>query len=195
MRPFTIRVAGVVLLLLGLGLSACAKVTAKAASESDAVALADSSQEAFQRASRVVPDPVLRQVDVIPPAGRAIFYFTDVAATLEVRVETPSPNAPSDEWEVTLTTTSKLVGFRVPALNMNALQVGPASVARALTRAWNGCTPTSFTLTGKGDDLEWVGFCRLPDGALATGMLDNRTGEFLPSPAPPAYPPPTATPK
>lgn len=184
-----------IIALQSLGLSSCASISAGTSRDADAVALAALSQPAFQRAARVVPDPVLRQVDVIPPAGRTIFYFTDTAATLEIDVDVPTPNAPAEQWRVRSTSFSKLVGFQAPALNMTALHVGSASVIRALTSHWSGCTPTSVILFGKGDDLEWTGFCKLPDGRLASGTTDNRTGEFHPSPAPPAYPPPTAMPK
>ena len=197
MPSFHIRALQVtsLLVLLSLCLSACGSVTASPARDPDAVALAALSRQALKAASQVAPDPVLHQVDVVPPGERAIFYYTDPAATFEISVDIPSPDAPSSQWHVSSTSLSKLVGIQAPALDMTALQVGAASVIVALTRTWSGCTPTSVTLYRNGDELEWTGFCRLPDGRLASGTTNNRTREFQAGPEPLSFPPVTATPQ
>jgi hypothetical protein len=191
--------AGLVLVSLvvvrGIGLPAGASVFARSSPDPDAVALAALSQQSLGRASQVVVGPILRQVDVDPETGHLFFRYTDPAATVEVDVDVPTPNSSPDQWQVSATSHSKLVGFRAPAVNMAVLKVGPAAVARALASHWSGCTVGFVTLYVQDDHLAWTGFCTLRDGRIASGSTDNRTGEFQPSPAPPAYPPATAMPE
>lgn len=191
-------VAGLVAMFLiavrGGGFLAGTGISAQTSRDADAVALAALSQESLGRASQSVVDPVLRQVDVDPKTGHAFFRYTDAAATIEVDVDVVTPTSAPDQWQVMATSFSKLVGFRAPALNMSSLKVGPAALARALVSRWSGCEVSFLTLYMQDAHLEWTGFCTLPDGRVATGSIDNRTGEFEPSPAPPAYPPATALP-
>ncbi len=161
--------------------------------DADAVTLAAMGNQALQRASRIASRPTLRQVDVDPKTGHSIFLFTDTAATVEIDVEIPTPNSPTDQWEVSLVSSSKLVGIREPAINLAALKVGPAAAARAIGNYWHGCTARAVTLIGSGDEIEWVAFCDLPDGRMVQGTIDNRSRAFRPS-GPPAYVPPTAIP-
>ena len=74
----------------------------------------------------------------------------------------PTPNSSPDHWQVSATSHSKLVGFRAPGLDLSALKVGPAAVARSLASHWGGCTVGFVTLYVQDDHLEWTGFCMLP---------------------------------
>lgn len=180
-------VAGSVLLNSGVGVGA--------SRDADAINLENLGRQARQHASAVVTAPVLRQVDVDLRSGRTIFMFIDAAATVEVDVDIPAGGDSSPEqWQVQSTTFSKLTGLVIPAMNLSVLRVGPALVGANITHYWSGCTPGFATLYGKGDDIKWTAFCTLPDGALASGDTDVRSGKFAPSLAPPANPPPTAPP-
>jgi hypothetical protein len=168
---------------------------AKTPRDADAITLVDQSQQALQKVSAMPTKPVLRQVDVDPKTGQAFFRFVDAEATREIDVDIPARDAPLTDWRVSSTTDSKLLGYRAPSLEMTVLRVGPAAVARAITSHWQGCTPGWAILFGTGSQLEWSVYCKLSDGRVATATLDGQTGEFRPSPAPPAYPPPTALPQ
>ena len=174
--------------------SASGGISTQTFPDPDALALAALSRQSLGRASEAVAGPVLRQVDVDPKTGHVVFRYADPAATVEVDVDVPASDSSPDRWQVSTTSHSKLVGIRAPALDMSALKVGPAAVARALTTRWSGCTAGFVTLYMQDDHLAWTGACTLPDGRVASGSTDNRTGEFQPSPASPAYPPATAVP-
>jgi hypothetical protein len=185
-----------VIALGGVGLLPSMGFAARNARDADAIKLETLGQQAVQRAAQVVADPVLHQVDVSPNTGSAYatFRFTDAQASIEVDVGVPTLNAPPDQWQVRSTSTSKLVGFRVPAITMAALKVGPNAVEQAMTTQWRGCAMRSLTLFGTADDINWTASCDVSDGRVAAGTVENRTGAFHPSPAPPAFPPPTAMP-
>ena len=150
------------------------------------------SEQARERAREAVPDPVLRQL--ITGRHGTSFLFTDQAATVEVDVTVPEPGAPPEAWEVAVLSVSKLVGHTGPDLELEKLKVGPDQVAQAMAAQWPGCAVRTMTLIGEEDELVWVGFCDTPAGTVS-GTMDNATGVFEPSAAPPARPPATSTPE
>ena len=72
------------------------------------------------------------------------------------------------------------------------MRIGPAAVVKAATQHWNGCPVRGLSLHGEEAQLVWYIFCNLPEGVVY-GTMDGVTGEFVPSLAPPAIVPPTAT--
>lgn len=154
--------------------------------------LADLAEQARGRASETAPNAALRQIDV-GAAGDRAFRFTDIAATEEITVIVPEPGIFPDRWDVRRGI-SPLVGSSGPGLDLAALRVSPSEVARSAQAYWPGCTAPTMTLYGQGSDLSWIVFCEVPAG-VASGTVDNSTGLFQPSPAPPARRPPTATPQ
>ncbi len=183
-----------VITLLALGLWLNTTLAARSAPDSDATLLAALSQQAYQRAAQIASGPVLGQIDIVPQTKQIIFAFRDAAATFEVDVIVPAPDSPPSRWQTRTQTVTPLLDSRQPPMNLNALKVGPSALSRDLVNQWPGCEVRSLILFGSGDNLQWTGFCSLPDGRLANGSVDNETGTFHPSPAPPAYPPPTAKP-
>lgn len=195
--PAAVAVAGVttvfVIALMALGFRLNNTLAVSTSPDSDALRLAALSQKAYQRAAQVASDPVLGQIDVVPQTKQIIFQFRDAAATIEVDVMIPAPDSPPSQWETRTLTFTPLLDSRQPAMNMDALKVGPSALSGDLVKQWPGCDVRSLILFGSGDNLQWTGFCNLSDGRLASGSIDNETGAFHSSPAPPAYPPPTAT--
>lgn len=159
----------------------------------DALALVELGRGAARRASELTPNAVLRQVDVLSGTGRTIFYFTDNPPVREINIEAAMSIGP-DACQVRTTTHSKLVLFPGTPVHLEELRIGAQRVTHGLTRHWPGCVVTSVTLYPSGGDLTWTGFCRLPDGRIASGSAANHSGAFAPSLAPPAYPAPTALP-
>jgi len=190
MREIVIKtglVLGSIPLLL---LAACGgDSTPTPAADPDAVTLVAMGEEALELAREAVPDAVLRQVDVSP--DRAIsFRFTDEAATQTIAVHVPGPEVPRDDWSVLDEGLTPLIGQASPGIDLRALRAGPAAVARSATGHWSGCGVRAMTLYGEGEDLSWTVFCNLPEGVVS-GSVDARTGEFTPSSARPAVPPPS----
>ena len=184
-----------VITLLAFGLRSNTTMAARTAPESDATLLAALSQQAYQRAAQIASGPVLGQIDVVPQTKQIIFEFRDAAATFEVDVIVPAPDSPPSQWQTRTLTVTPLLDSRQPPMNLNALKVGPSTLSSDLVKQWPGCDVRSLILFGSGDNLQWTGFCNLSDGRLANGSVDNETGTFHPSPAPLAFPPPTATPQ
>jgi hypothetical protein len=181
-------VLGSIALLL---LAACGgDSTPTPAADPDAVTLVAMGEEALGLAREAVPDAVLRQVDVSPDGGAISFRYTDEAATQTVAVHVPGPEVPRDDWSVLDEGLSPLIGQASPGIDLRALRAGPAAVARSATGHWSGCGVRALTLYGEGEDLSWTVFCNLPEGVVS-GSVDARTGEFTPSSAPPAVPPPS----
>ena len=158
----------------------------------DAVILVDLGRGALERIRGVAASAVLRQVNVIADGGPFEFQFTDRQATREIAVTIPAADADRGTWTVRLPTTSKLTAHPSPGMKLEGLRVGPGAVAAAATGHWEGCGIRSRSLTGEGEDVVWHVFCNLPQGVLQ-GFVDGRTGEFVPSEAPPAIVPPIAT--
>ena len=159
----------------------------------DALALVAMGEEALGLARNTVPDAVLRQVDVSPDGGSISFRFTDEAAARAIDVHVPGPDVPRDDWRVQ--DEGLWPGFWLagPGMDLRAVRAGPAAVARSATGHWSGCGVRAMTLLGEAEDLSWTVFCNLPEGVVS-GWVDARTGAFTPSSAPPAIPPPSATP-
>ena len=159
----------------------------------DAVILVELGREALERIRTVSVSAVLRQVNVIADGGPFQFLFTDAQATREIAVTIPAADADRGTWTVGLPTTSKLTAHPSAGMKLEGLRAGPGAVAAAANREWEGCGIRARILSGEGDDLVWYVFCNLPQGVLQ-GFVDGRTGEFVPSAAPPAVVPPIATP-
>jgi hypothetical protein len=172
-----------------LSLVACAKP--EIVPDADSLGLVTMSEQARQIAQKEIPDVVLRQVDT--DLNKTTFLFTDKAATKEIGVTVPIPNAPLDQWTTYVTSLSPLLGLAEPDMNIKDLRAGPSRVAQAITSRWSGCKVRALTLLRAGIDLEWVAFCDTPQGTVS-GKMDNRTGTFQPFNAPPARVPSTATP-
>ena len=137
---------------------------------------------------------MLRQVNVVSDSGPFVFQFTDAAATQEISVTVPSPDVETEAWELNMPSVSKLTSHRAPGMALEGLRVGPANVARVASEHWQGCSIRSRSLVGDGEEMVWYVFCDLLQGVVS-GTVDGRTGEFVPSNAPPAVVPPIATPK
>ena len=162
--------------------------------DADAVSLAEISELATRRAREVEPDAVLRQVDVGPGSGGYSFRLTNAAATQAITLHAPSTQATPDLWELVHGRLTPLLGWTSPGIDVQALRIGPAAVERAAIAQWPGCSLRALTLVGQLDDLTWYVFCNVAEGVIS-GTVDGRTGELVPSPAPPALPPPTAVPR
>jgi len=158
----------------------------------DAVRLVDMSEQALLVARRTAADAMLRQVDT--DLNTFTFRFADNAATQEIDVYVPAPNATPDQWTIQLNSVSPLLGQPRPGLELAALRVGPQRVAQAVFAQWPGCVLRSMTLYSEGDILTWVAFCDTAEGVV-TGSMNNQTGIFQPVSAPPAQLPVTATPQ
>ena len=189
---------GLVCLLL-LSVSACASAVTSAGGstrpestpDASAVKLSAMGAQARQMAQKEAPDIVLRQVDT--DLHTTDFQFVDSALTKVITVLVPEPDAPVDRWSTALNTISPLLTNAQPAVDLRSLRVGPNRVAQAMTAHWPGCGVRAMTLYRENDRLVWTGFCNTPEG-VASGSLDNQTGVFQPSDAPPAPAPPTALP-
>ena len=185
---------GVLLIILFFGLDACSGGTFSNQREADGdiAELITIVGQATALAEGVAEGSVLRQVDLGRDPVRWGIRFTDAAATQEITVVVPLKDVPSDGWEVR-TGISPLIGHQSSGLFLDGLRVGPAAVIEAATKHWNGCPVHGLTLTGKERQLVWYIFCNLPQGVVS-GTMDGVTGGFVPSLAPPAQLPPTATP-
>ena len=90
-------VLGSIALLL---LAACGgESTPTTGADADAVTLVAMGQEALGLARKIVPDAVLRQVDVSPDGGAISFRYTDEAATQTVRRARPRPRGAKGRLE------------------------------------------------------------------------------------------------
>ncbi len=161
--------------------------------DTDASTLVSESEEASRRAREVASDAVLRQADVDPATGRTGFRFASAVLSQELVVIAPSVQ-PDAQWEVRVVGVSPVSTQTGPGLDVSMLNVGPAASAQAMAGHWPSCTPRGLTLAAARGALTWYAFCNLQDGSIAAGTVDGRTGEFQPSAAPPAKPPPTAMP-
>jgi hypothetical protein len=175
-------------------LAAPVRATGSEVTLPSAAALIGLGGKARALASVIAAEPVLRQVDIDPAIGSTFFHFTDARATFEVKVRVPQPDAPPDDWAMTRPPPSPLVGHPRPRLALQALRAGPAEALHQLLAQWPGCAPRAITLYGEGQALTWSAFCTLPDGRVASGMTDGRTGAYRGSQVPPVAPPPTVAP-
>jgi hypothetical protein len=159
--------------------------------DSDAIALIAMSEQALKIAQEESYDVVLRQVDT--DLNMTNFRFVDGALTQEIMVVVPASDAPIDQWRAEVNTISPLLSSAEPAINLQELKVGPGRVAQAIKAHWHNCTVRGITLYRENDQLTWTAFCNTPEGVVS-GNLDNQTGAFQPSEAPPASIAITATP-
>jgi len=158
---------------------------------SSALKLIAMSEQAMQIAQKESSDVVLRQVET--DLSITAFRFVDSALTKEIVVVVPEPNAPTEKWSTVVNRVSPLLMYHESGLNLQSLIVSPTRVAQAITAYWPGCTVREISLAAKNNKLTWVAFCNTPEG-VASGNMDNQTGVFQPSDAPPAPLALTATP-
>lgn len=157
----------------------------------DAIKLIAMSEQAMQMAQKESQEVVLRQVDA--DLNLTGFRFVDSALTKEIVVVVPEPDAPPSKWHTVVNSVSPLLTYAETAIDLESLRIGPNRVAQAITAHWPGCTLRTMTLYRENDQLVWTAFCTTPEGVVS-GNMDNQTGVFHPSNAPPASIPPTAKP-
>ncbi len=155
----------------------------------DAIRLIALKEQARQVAQKSEGE-IIHQVDT--DMVTIDFRFIDRATTREVTIVIPTLNTPVEQWNTVVNTVSPLLTYPSPDLNMNALKIGPERVAEAAAGHWKGCGVRTMTLYLENEKLTWLVFCNAPDGVVS-GIMDNETGIFQPSTAPPATFPPTAT--
>ncbi len=185
------------LMTVGVGLllvtAACTGGSTAPTQDSDALALASMSDQAAQLAREVLPDAVLRQVNVTSD-GTFTFRFTDPEASqTTLMVKVPSPDVPTEQWQILDVGQTPLMGHPEPGLRVESLLVGPEAAQRAATSHWQDCRISDLGLGGSEENLVWYVSCQVAQGGVS-GIVDGRTGDFTPSPAPPAVPAPTAMP-
>ena len=159
--------------------------------DADAIRLVAMSEQARQIARNETPNPVLRQVDT--DLKVTDFQFVEKTLTKVVTVVVPQPDAPNGAWHTTVSKVSPLLSYAEPALDLQDLRTGPERVAHAITAHWPGCTLRGITLYRENGQLIWLAFCNIPEGVVE-GSINDRTGVFQPSAAPPAPLPSTTTP-
>jgi hypothetical protein len=161
--------------------------------DADAIRLAELAGHAMRRALKVLPDPVLPQIDINPNTGTHVFYFTNAASTTSFYVAAEDADTPPEEWRIVRVGLSPLTGLPRTSLDAESLTVGPATAVRISALPWPACE-TTLTLGGEGDGLTWTAFCNTANGGLVLGWVDGLTGEFTLSTAPPAQAAPTTLP-
>ena len=149
------------------------------------------SERVMKVAQKESSDVVLRQVET--DLSITAFRFVDSALTREIVVIVPEPDAPMERWSTVVSTVSPLLLSRGSGLDLQSLLVGPTRVAQAMTAYWSGCTVRGLSLVAQNNKLTWIAFCNTPAGVVS-GSMDNQTGVFQPSEAPPALLASTATP-
>ena len=159
----------------------------------DAVALAALGDRAAQRARQVAPDATLRQLDLKVDGSQYTFRFADYTLVRDIDVFVPAEDVSPEDYRVVVLDGGYLTGHQLPEMELEALRVGPGAAEKAALDHWQGCNLRSLSLSGEGKDLYWYVFCDLPQGVVS-GTVDNLTGIFTPSLAPPAIIPSTATP-
>ncbi len=160
-------------------------------SDLEALKLVALGEQALQIARQEAPNLVLRQVDT--DLSVTDFQFVDRSLTQVITVIVPQPDAPADTWYTTVSTISPLLSRSEPALDLHNLRTGPTRVAQAITTHWPGCTLRGIMLYHEQGQLTWLAFCNTPEGVVS-GSLQDRSGVFQPSEAPPAPLPAIATP-
>jgi hypothetical protein len=183
--------------LLLLMLTACTNAAASVdgstqsdtAPDADAVELIAMSERATQIAQKESPNVILRQVDT--DLSLTAFRFVDSALTKEIVVIVPQLDDPTDKWNSIVNTVTPLLTYAAPDMNLQSLKIGPKRVAQAITAYWPGCVVRGITLNRQNDKLTWEAFCNTNKGVVS-GSIDNETGIFQPSKAPPAPVAPTA---
>jgi hypothetical protein len=183
-----------ILCLLSVALTACVNAaTLDSTPDPDSIKLIAMSKQAMQIAQKESLDVVLRQVDT--DLTITAFRFVDSALTKEIVVIVPQPDAPADKWNSIVNTVTPLLTYAEPDMNLQSLKLGPKRVAQAIAAHWPGCVVRGITLYlyRQNNKLTWEAFCNTTEGVVS-GSMDNETGVFQPSKAPPAPIPPTAAP-
>lgn len=161
--------------------------------DADVIEIIATGEEAMERARQRIPTAVLRQVDFgSDPAIRA-FRFTDAAATQTLTINFTVFETDNGQWRAIEEGLTPLIGYAHPGIDIEVLRTGPAAVHQAATDEWPDCELRGLMLNGTGTDLTWRIFCNIEAGVVS-GTLDDSTGVFTPSPAPPVRPAPTAVP-
>lgn len=158
--------------------------------DSDALKLISMGEQALQIAQKS-QGIVLRQIDT--DLTTTDFRFVDRLLTKEIIILVPEPDAPTEKWISTVNTVSPLLSYAQPAIDLNNLKIGPKRTAQAITNHWPGCGLRGITLYLENNKLTWLAFCNTPEGVVS-GSMDDETGVFQPSSAPPASIPAIATP-
>jgi len=156
----------------------------------DAVKLIAMGEQAMQIAQKSL-GMVLRQVDT--DLTTTDFRFVDRALTREIVILVPESDAPTEKWITSVNTVSPILSYAQPALDLHNLRIGPKRVAQAIMNHWPGCSVRGANLYLENNKLIWLVFCNTSKGVVS-GSMDNETGVFQPSNAPPASVPATATP-
>ena len=133
---------------------------------------------------------ILRQIDT--DRTTTDFRFVDRALTKEIMVVVPKTNAATETWRITVNTVTPLLTYAQPGIDLHRLRIGPQRVTQAITNHWPGCSVRGLTLYLEKDQLTWLAFCNTPEGVVS-GSMENETGVFQPSSAPPAFIPAVAT--
>ncbi len=120
------------------------------------------------------------------------FRFIDRAATREVTIVIPTLNTPVERWNTVVNTVSPLLTYPSPNMDLKPLKTGPERVAEAAAGHWIDCEVRMMTLYLENEKLIWLVFCNTHEGVVS-GSMDNATGVFQPSNAPPARIPGIAT--
>ena len=182
----------VLLAVLSALLTACGDIISAASSpDSDVATLVRLSRLATQRAQNVAAGATLQQLDIDRASGRYMFRFTDAASTQEITVEAPTAQTPAEQWQVTRSSVSPLVGRATAAIDPAALKVGPGAVAQAMQQFHTDAQVRTLTLVNEGSQLVWYIFGEAAGGRISGKML-NTTGAFQPLGPSPVKIPPTA---
>lgn len=158
--------------------------------DQDVGRLLDLSQQAYQLARKLTPEPVLRQMDT--DLNMYSVRFTDKEATEEIDIFIPDLETPPEQWKVDVIAKTPLVGNTIPPLNLERLIVGPSRVASAVLAHWKGCTIRAMTLYNDNGRLTWAAFCNTQQGVV-NATIDGETDVFTPYDAAPVPVPVTAT--
>ena len=105
-----------VMAVIACGQAKGAPQPAQGPADADATILVNLGQAALQRVRGLSPSAVLRQVNVVADSGPFFFQFTDAAATQEISVTVPSPDAEGGAWEVKMPSVSKLTSHQAPEM-------------------------------------------------------------------------------
>ena len=181
-----------------LALAACAVLPASAhdltnvnsTPDSDAIKIIAMGDQA-RRIAQESQGGILRQVDT--DLTTTDFRFVDRALTRETMIFVPGTNAAPEKWRTTVNTVTPLLTYAQPDMDLHGLRIGPKRVAQAITNHWPGCSVRGLTLYLEQDKLTWIAFCNTLEGVVS-GSMDNETGVFQSSSAPPASIPALATP-
>ncbi len=186
-----------IIYILPLALTACSVFAVSAVGSKNAATTPDPDairlialEEQARQVAQKSQGEILRQVDT--DMVTIDFRFVDRAATREVTIVIPTLNTPVEQWKTVVNTVSPLLTYPSPDLDLTALKIGPELVAEAAAGHWKGCDVRTMTLYLENEKLTWLVFCNTTDGVVS-GSIDNATGVFQPSDAPPAPVPVTAT--